>query len=342
MMNAKLLGTGRYIPSKKVSNDDFLKIMNWNQIDSSWIEQRSGIQNRYWVDKELGSDMAFFAAEKALKKSNLSFKDIDAFIYVQLTPEMEFPSGAFVFQGKTNTTKPVFDVRAQCGGFIYALTMANAFIKSEQYKNVMIVASEVHSVFIDKEYNDISKNVSVLFGDGAGAIILGSTKENKGILKVDSFADGSHIDYLSCQKSSFFGQADSLKVTESIRYQKDLPLKYPYPYMNGKEIFKNAVLRFEEMNTSLPGSIGLDWQKDIDHYLFHQANLRIIEFVGKKLALPNDKVPTNVQKYGNLSGATLPVLLDEEIEKNNIKNDQVILLSAFGAGLVWGGAILKI
>lgn len=342
MYFSKIIGTGKALPTKSVSNDEFLKILNWDQIDSNWIKQRTGVENRFWVENgQLGSDLAYDACRMALENSNLTSDAIEAIVYIQLTPEMEFPSGAFVLQGRFDSNIPVFDLRAQCGGYIYGLQLADAFIKSGTYKTVMVVASEVHSHFIDKEYNNISKNVSILFGDGAGATIL--TRDNEpGILKIECKADGSKIDYLSCQKNYFRGQGESIKVDGSVRYQNGLDQIYPYPFMNGPEIFKNATMRFEDLNKRLPEEVGLKWDQEIDYYLFHQANLRIIEFVGKNLNLPKEKVPTNVQRYGNLSGATLPILLHEQYEGNKFKKDDKIILSAFGAGLVWGGVVVKI
>ncbi|MBP2832259.1 ketoacyl-ACP synthase III [Aquimarina sp. U1-2] len=334
MYTSKISGLGSYVPENVVTNDDLSKIMDTND---AWIQERTGIKERRHIKKGDGnstSTMGVKAAKIALERAGLTTDEVDLIIFATLSPDMYFPGGGVRVQHMMNmNTIPALDIRNQCSGFIYALSVADQFIKTGMYKNVLVIGSENHSGGLDMTTR--GRGVSVIFGDGAGAaVVTRSEKENVGILSTHLHSEGAHAKELSLE-----GPSTEHWVPEIIAEnpQEDIPY---YPYMNGQFVFKNAVVRFSEVINE-----GLQQNKlqaeDIDMLIPHQANLRISQFVQKQFKLNDDQVYNNIQKYGNTTAASIPIALTEAWENGKIKEGDLVVLAAFGSGFTWGSAIIR-
>jgi len=334
MYTSKISGLGYYVPENVVTNDDLSKIMDTND---EWIQERTGIKERRHIKKGDGNStsvMGVKAAKVALERANISKDDIDLIIFATLSPDMYFPGGGVQVQDMMDMkTVPALDVRNQCSGFVYGLSVADQFIKTGMYKNVLIIGSENHSGGLDMTTR--GRSVSVIFGDGAGAAVLSRSDDpNRGVLSTHLHSEGAHAKELSLE-----GPNTQYWVPEIIadNPQEDIPY---FPYMNGQFVFKNAVVRFSEVIQE-----GLVANKlspaDINMLVPHQANLRISQFVQKKFQLSDDKVFNNIQKYGNTTAASIPIALTEAWEEGKIKEGDVVVLAAFGSGFTWGSAIIR-
>lgn len=339
MIKSIIKGIGHYVPENVVTNDDLSKLMNTND---EWITERTGIKERRHREnrndsQETTAYLAFRAAEKALEKANMTGKDLDFIVFATLSPDYYFPGCGVLLQEMLGCdTIGALDVRNQCSGFVYAMSVANAFIKSGQYKNILVVGAEVHSFGLD--FSDEGRGVSVIFGDGAGAVILSaSDQENSGdILSINMHSEGKYAEEL-CTKfpGSKFGWSDRMRLEPENVTNHEI-----YPIMNGNFVFKNAVTRFPEtMNEAL--SAAGKTAEDLDMFIPHQANLRIAQFVQQKFGLPEEKVFNNIQKYGNTTAASIPIALSEAIEQEKIKRGDLVLLSAFGSGFTWGSVLFE-
>jgi len=334
MYTSKISGLGYYVPENVVTNDDLSKIMDTND---EWIQERTGIKERRHIKKGDGNStsvMGVKAAKVALERANISKDDIDLIIFATLSPDMYFPGGGVQVQDMMDMkTVPALDVRNQCSGFVYGLSVADQFIKTGMYKNVLIIGSENHSGGLDMTTR--GRSVSVISGDGAGAAVLSRSDDpNRGVLSTHLHSEGAHAKELSLE-----GPNTQYWVPEIIadNPQEDIPY---FPYMNGQFVFKNAVVRFSEVIQE-----GLVANKlspaDINMLVPHQANLRISQFVQKKFQLSDDKVFNNIQKYGNTTAASIPIALTEAWEEGKIKEGDVVVLAAFGSGFTWGSAIIR-
>ncbi len=334
MYTSKISGLGSYVPENIVTNDDLSKIMDTND---EWIQERTGIKERRHIKKGDGNStsvMGVKAAKIALERANLEADDIELIIFATLSPDMYFPGGGVQVQEMMNMkTIPALDVRNQCSGFIYALSVADQFIKTGMYKNVLVIGSENHSGGLDMTTR--GRGVSVIFGDGAGAAVLTrSEEEGRGILSTHLHSEGAHAKELSLE-----GPSTEHWVPEIIAENPQENIPY-YPYMNGQFVFKNAVVRFSEVINEGLQTNNLS-STDIDMLIPHQANLRISQFVQKKFNLSDDQVFNNIQKYGNTTAASIPIALTEAWEKGKIKEGDIVVLAAFGSGFTWGSAILR-
>ncbi|MFC7358151.1 3-oxoacyl-ACP synthase III family protein [Jejudonia soesokkakensis] len=334
MYTSKITGTGHYVPENIVTNDDLSKLMDTND---AWIQERTGIQERRHIKKGDGNStsiMGVKASKMALKNASLVPKDIDMIIFATLSPDMYFPGGGVQVQEMMGMrTVPALDVRNQCSGFVYALSVADQFIRTGMYQHILVIGSENHSGGLD--FTTRSRNVSVIFGDGAGAVVLSRNgEENSGILSTHLHSEGKHKDELSLQ-----GPSTDYWVPEIIADNPQENIPY-YPYMNGQFVFKHAVVRFAEVIKEGLAANGLE-ASDIDMLIPHQANLRISQFVQKKFRLRDDQVFNNIQKYGNTTAASIPIALSEAVEKGKINKDDVVVLAAFGSGFTWGSVIIK-
>lgn len=334
MYTSRITGTGHYVPENIVTNDDLSKLMDTND---AWIQERTGIKERRHIKKGDGNStsvMAVKASKMALKKARLAPKDIDMIIFATLSPDMYFPGGGVQVQEMMGMrTIPALDVRNQCSGFVYALSVADQFIKTGMYENILVIGAENHSGGLD--FTTRSRNVSVIFGDGAGAVVLSrNEEENSGILSTHLHSEGKHKDELALQ-----GPSTEYWVPEIIadNPQQDIPY---YPYMNGQFVFKHAVVRFAEVIKEGLSANGLE-ASDIDMLIPHQANLRISQFVQKKFRLSDDQVFNNIQKYGNTTAASIPIALSEAVEEGKINKGNLVVLAAFGSGFTWGSALIK-
>lgn len=329
-MNARIASFGHYVPSKVVKNTDLEKMM---ETSDEWIQQRSGIKERRWV--EIGKDttlsMATAASLEALKKANLKVDDIDAIIFGALLSDYIFPGTGCLLQQSLGFKNfvPALDIRNQCSAFLYSLSIANGWIKSGMYKRVLIVGSEVHSNRIDKTSR--GRDIGVLFGDGAGACIVEATNEDSGIIDIHIAAQGSGADAL-CLKEP--GSNIDLNIEKSFE-GGDF-----YPHMEGKLVFKNAIERMSQSLTQLMEKNKLKTEQ-IDFVVAHQANMRINAMVLEQLKIPWEKTHHTIDRYGNTTAATIPLTMNEAIELGKIKRGDTVALVAFGAGFTWGSALLK-
>ncbi|MFB0905218.1 MAG: beta-ketoacyl-ACP synthase III [Nonlabens sp.] len=334
MFTSRITGMGKFVPDNVVTNDDLSKIMDTND---AWIQERTGIKERRHIKKGDGNSTAMMgvkAAEIALERARISKDDIELIVFATLSPDYYFPGCGVQVQDIMGIhTCPALDVRNQCSGFIYALSVADQFIKTGMYKNVLVIGSENHSGGLD--FTTRGRNVSVIFGDGAGAAVVSrSEKEGHGILSTHLHSEGKHALELSLK-----GPSTNHWVPQLIEEnpQEDIPY---YPNMNGQFVFKNAVVRFSEVIMEGLMSNGLE-VSDIDMLVPHQANLRISQFIQRKFQLNDDQVYNNIQKYGNTTAASIPIALCEAWEEGKIKEGDTIILAAFGSGFTWGSAVIK-
>ncbi len=334
MYTSRITGMGKYVPENVVTNDDLSKLMDTND---AWIQERTGIKERRHIKKGDGNTTAVMgvkAAEIALDRANVSKDDIDMIVFATLSPDYYFPGCGVQVQNLMGIhTCPALDVRNQCSGFIYALSVADQFIKTGMYKNVLVIGSENHSGGLD--FSTRGRGVTVIFGDGAGAAVVSrSEKEGHGILSTHLHSEGEHALELSLK-----GPSTNHWVPQIIEEnpQEDIPY---YPYMNGQFVFKNAVRRFSEVIMEGLQANQLE-VSDIDMLVPHQANLRISQFIQKKFQLSDNQVYNNIQRYGNTTAASIPIALCEAWEDGKVKEGDTVVLAAFGSGFTWGSAIMK-
>ncbi|HLV15695.1 MAG TPA: beta-ketoacyl-ACP synthase III [Xanthomarina sp.] len=335
MYNSKIIGLGKYVPDNVVTNDDLSKMMDTND---AWIQERTGIKERRWVkpgSEDTTSVMGLKAAKVAIERAGIDKDDIDFIVFATLSPDYYFPGpGVFVQKELDIKTVGALDVRNQCSGFIYALSVADNFIKTGMYKTILVIGSELHSHGLDK--TDRGRGVSVIFGDGAGAAILTREEDNsKGILSTHLHSQGEYAEELVVKAPGM----GTRWVTDIIAENNQDDESF-YPYMNGQFVFKNAVVRFSEVINE--GLVKNNLQvSDIDMLIPHQANLRISQFIQNKFKLTDDQVFNNIQKYGNTTAASIPIALTEAWEEGKIKEGDTVVLAAFGSGFTWGSVIMK-
>ena len=335
MYRSKISGVGHYVPSNVVTNDDLSQMMDTSD---EWIQERTGIKERRWIIPE-GDDttatMGVKAAKIAIERSGIDKSDIDFIVFATLSPDMYFPGPGVQVQKELGIrTVGALDVRNQCSGFIYGLSVADQFIKTGMYKNVLVIGSELHSKGLDKTTR--GRGVTVIFGDGAGAVVLSrESNDKKGILSTHLHSEGEHAEELVLKAPGM----GSRWVSDILRDNDPDDESY-YPYMNGQFVFKNAVQRFSEVIMEGLETNGLS-KGDIDLLIPHQANLRIAQFIQKKFGLDDSKVYNNIMFYGNTTAASIPIALSEAWEKGKLKDDDLLVLAAFGSGFTWGSAIIR-
>lgn len=339
MIKSIIKGIGHYVPENVVTNDDLSKLMSTSD---EWITERTGIKERRHRKnrndaEETTSYLGFKASQNALKMAGYTAKDIDFIVFATLSPDYYFPGCGVLLQEMLGCdTIGALDVRNQCSGFVYAMSVANAFIKAGQYKNILVVGAEIHSFGLD--FSDEGRGVSVIFGDGAGAVILSASEEESAgdILAFNMHSEGKYADEL-CTKfpGSKYGWSDRMRLEPENVTNDEV-----YPIMNGNFVFKNAVTRFPETMMEALNSAGKSVD-DLDLFIPHQANLRIAQFVQKTFNLPDEKLYNNIQKYGNTTAASIPLALSEAIAEGKIKRGDLVLLSAFGSGFTWGSILFE-
>ena len=331
MRRSAILGAGHYVPTKVVTNDDLSKLM---PTSDEWIQQRSGIKERRYIEHDgIGaSDLAVPAAKMAIERAGRTLKDVDMIIFATLSPDVTFPGSGCLLADKLGLPGvPALDVRNQCSGFLYSLSIADAWVKTGMYKNVLIVGAEVHSTGI--EFSERGRDVTVLFGDGAGAVLVGeSPAEDRGILSMKLHADGSGAFDLWIPAP---GSRHIPRITHEM-----LDQGLQYPKMNGKSVFRWATDKMPEVAEESLRAAGMTID-DIDLFVPHQANMRINQFVAMKLNLPQDKIVHNIDRYGNTTAATIPIGLSESWASGRIKEGTRVLMAAFGSGYTWAGAVMK-
>ena len=332
MQKSIIKGLGYYVPENVVTNNDLTKMMDTSD---EWIRERTGIEERRWVnDNKLSTSlMGTFAAEKAIKNANIDKNDIDFIIFATLSPDYYFPGSGVLLQRNLEIKEVgALDVRNQCSGFVYALSIADQYIKSGMYKNILVVGSEIHSGALDKTSR--GRSVSVIFGDGAGAAVISASNDDSGILSTHLHSEGKFAEELAVIKPATTFWIDKIKndVNEDGSGYS--------PYMNGNFVFKNAVVRFEQVIFEALNHSNLK-KEDISLLITHQANLRISQYIQKRLNLSDSQVFNNIMKYGNTTAASIPIALSEAYESNLIKKGDIIVLAAFGSGFTWGSALIK-
>ncbi|WP_226682760.1 beta-ketoacyl-ACP synthase III [Sutcliffiella horikoshii] len=307
-MNAGILGIGRYVPEKILTNTELEQMVDTTD---EWIKTRTGIEERRIATDDVDtSHMAYFAAEKALKDAGITAEELDMIIVATVTPDNPFPSVACMIQERLGAKKAcAFDMSAACAGFMYGIITAKQFVEAGTYKHVLVVGVEKLSKIVDWE----DRNTAVLFGDGAGATIIGPVSEGRGILSFELGADGTGAKHL---------------------YQDETIV------MNGREVFKFAVRQMGESAVNVLEKAGLS-KEDVDFLIPHQANIRIMEAARERLGLPVEKMSMTVQKYGNTSAASIPISIVEEVENGNIHDDDLLVMVGFGGGLTWGAIAIR-
>jgi len=331
-LRARISGTGMYVPDRVVTNHDLAGLMDTSD---EWIRQRSGIRERRWIDPgTMPSELGERAARQALAAAGVDADEIDCLVLATLSAEADFPGTSFFLQERLGLgDTPCFDLRAQCSGFLYSLATARSYVKSGQFRRVLVVGNEVHSTGLDKTTE--GRDVSVLFGDGAGACVV-ERNDDPGdlsdILEVRLHAEGRYARklWLEGPTSSREGRVDAEFLRE----------KRHFPRMEGRFVFKHAVTRMPEVLMETLSAAGVK-KDDVSLFLFHQANLRINEFVANALEIPPEKVRNNIQAYGNCSAASIPMLLAEAERDGTLRRGQLVSLTGFGSGFSWASAVVR-
>lgn len=349
-IRSKIAGMGFFVPENVVTNDDLTKVMDTSD---EWIKTRTGIEERRYVTrfKDTPATMGAEAARIAMERAGVTAEDIDFVVFATLSPDYYFPGGGVLVQRELGLGHcGCLDVRNQCSGFIYGLSVADQYIQTGTYKNVLLIGSEVHSAGID--FSTRGRDVTVIFGDGAGAAVLqATTEEGKGVLTTHLHADGRYAEKLAFQNPGSHagvhtGKIDEFPTVEENPYAslmitpKMVEEGEHYPNMDGQFVFKHAVQRFPEVIGEALAATGLK-VTDIDLLVPHQANLRISQFVQKTLRLSDDKVYNNIQRYGNTTAASIPIALCEAWEEGKVKEGDLVCLAAFGSGFTWASALIR-
>lgn len=347
MQSSKVAGIGHYVPKNVYTNDDLSRFMETND---AWIQERTGIKERRFADRlgETTTTMGVEAAKIAIERAGITAQDVDFIIFATLSPDYYFPGCGVLLQREMKMKEiGALDVRNQCSGFLYALSIADQFIKTGMYKNILVVGSEKHSFAMDFETR--SRNVSVIFGDGAGAVVLQpAQKEGQGILSTHLHSNGDDAEILAMY---YPGAAANKWLPENPGYpeqelgglfmtKEQLEGGAALPYMDGPAVFKKAVVKFPEVIREALTANNLT-EKDIDLLVPHQANLRISQYVQQLMGLSDDKVFNNIQKYGNTTAASVPIALCEAWEAGKIKDGDLVCLAAFGSGFTWASALIR-
>ena len=348
MPTSKIAGIGMYVPSNVVTNNDLTKYM---ETSDAWIQERTGIKERRYAHRtdETTTTMAVEAAKIAIERAGTTAEEIDFIIFATLSPDYYFPGcGVLVQRAMKMKEVGALDIRNQCSGFVYALSVADQFIKTGMYKNILVIGSEKHSFGLD--FSTRGRNVSVIFGDGAGAVVLQPTEEaGKGILSTHLHSDGGSAEILAmCNPGTHanhwveqkFADFDDAELGEMFMSHAMIDNAQNFPCMDGPSVFKKAVVKFPEVIMEALTKNNLA-TTDIDLLIPHQANLRISQFVQQQMGLSDDKVYNNIQKYGNTTAASVPIALCEAWEAGKIKDGDMVCLAAFGSGFTWASALIR-
>lgn len=348
MLKAKIAGIGYYVPENVISNNDLTKYMDTSD---EWIQERTGIKERRYAHRtgETTTTMAVEASKVAIERAGITPQDIDFIIFATLSPDYYFP-GCGVLLQRAMKMKEIgaLDIRNQCSGFVYALSVADQFIKTGMYKNILVVGSEKHSFGLD--FSTRGRSVSVIFGDGACAVVLQpTTKDNQGILSTHLHSDGESAEILAMYNPgthanhwmpTALANFDDAEIGQMFMSNAMVNEAQNFPYMDGPSVFKKAIIKMPEVVQEALLANNLT-AADIDMLIPHQANLRIAQFVQQKLGLKDEQVFNNIQKFGNTTAASIPIALCEAWETGKIKDGDLVCLAAFGSGFTWAGALIS-
>ena len=331
-VNSRILGLGHYVPERVVTNDDLTHVMDTSD---EWIQQRTGIRERHFISRDTGgADLGAVAARDALAAAGVKAADLDLILVGTLSPDVDMPGNASFLQRNLGVRgMPVMDVRNQCSGFLYMLAVADSFIRSGGARYVLVVGAEIHSTGLD--LSTAGREVAVIFGDGAGAVVLGpEANPQRGILSTHLHSEGKYAEKLMVEVPSSRMRP---RVSEELL---DQPGSRLWPRMEGRYVFKHAVNRFTEVINEALAANGLT-SADIDLLIPHQANLRISQLVAMGFELPEERVFNNIQRYGNTTAASIPIALHEAIESGRVRPGALVCLAAFGAGFTWAAALMR-
>jgi 3-oxoacyl-[acyl-carrier-protein] synthase III len=347
MPRSVIAGIGMYVPEQVVTNNDLKKYM---ETSDEWIQERTGIKERRYAHRtqETTTTMGIKAAEIAIERAGITAQDIDFIVFATLSPDYYFPGcGVLVQRAMKMKEIGALDVRNQCSGFVYAVSVADQFIKTGMYKNILVIGSEKHSFGLD--FSTRGRNVSVIFGDGAGAVVLQPSEEdNRGILSTHLHSDGESAEILAMFNPGThanhwqegLGKFEEAEIGEMFMSHAMIDEAQIFPNMDGPSVFKKAIVKFPEVIMEALQTNGYS-PADIKMLIPHQANLRISQFVQQKMGLRDDQVYNNIQKYGNTTAASVPIALCEAFEKGLIQKGDLVCLAAFGSGFTWASALLK-
>lgn len=348
MPQARIAGIGMYVPEQVVSNQDLTQYMDTSD---EWIQERTGIRERRYAHRtqETTTTMGVLAARQAIERAGTTAEEIDFIIFATLSPDYYFPGCGVLLQRAMNMREiGALDIRNQCSGFIYALSVGDQFIRSGMYKNILIVGSEKHSFGLD--FSTRGRNISVIFGDGAGAVVLQPAQEDgSGILSTHLHSDGGSAELLAMYNPGThanhwadqnYASFDEAEIGNMFMSHRMIDEAQNFPYMDGQSVFKKAVVKFPEVIMEALQKNNLS-TADIGVLIPHQANLRISQFVQQKLQLRDDQVYNNIQQYGNTTAASVPIALCEAWEKGMIRSGDLVCLAAFGSGFTWGSALIR-
>ncbi len=331
MKHSKIVGLGHHVPETVITNDYLSTLMDTN---NEWIIERTGIEERRWIDpaKDTVANMAAKATRMALKQANLTEKDIDFIVFATITPDYFFPGSGVLLQRELGLESiGALDIRNACSGFIYALSVADQFIKTGMYKTILVIGAEIQSTALDVTTK--GRNTAVIFGDGAGAAIL-QPSEKQGILSTHLHSDGRFAEEL------YVKDPGSSRPREERQPEQILDTTDFKVVMNGQQVFKHAVVRFMEVIKEALDANGLK-KEDINLLVPHQANLRISQYIQQKLKLGDDQVYNNIMRYGNTTAGSIPIALSEAFQEGKIKENDLICLAAFGSGFTWASALIR-
>ncbi len=348
MSTSKIAGIGCYLPQNKVTNNDLKQYMDTSD---EWIQERTGIRERRYAHrtKETTTTMAVEASKIAIERAGITAQDIDFIVFATLSPDYYFPGcGVLVQRAMQMKEIGALDIRNQCSGFVYALSVADQFIKTGMYKNILVIGSEKHSFGLD--FSTRGRNVSVIFGDGAGAVVLQATeKEGQGIISTHLHSDGQSAELLAMYNP---GTHANHWVKDAVADYSDAPIgdmfmskemmdkAQNFPFMDGPAVFKKAIIKFPEVVMEALTKNGLS-TTDINLLIPHQANLRISQFIQQKLGLRDDQVFNNIQQYGNTTAASIPIALCQAWEEGKVKEGYLVCMAAFGSGFTWASALIR-
>ena len=346
MLSSKIAGIGKYLPSNVVTNQDLTAYM---ETSDEWIVERTGIKERRYAHrtKETTTTMAVEAAKIAIERAGTTAADIDFIVFATLSPDYYFPGcGVLVQRAMGMKEIGALDIRNQCSGFVYALSVADQFIKTGMYKNILVIGSEKHSFGLD--FSTRGRNVSVIFGDGAGAVVLQpATSDGQGILSTHLHSDGEAAEILAMYNPGThanhwgeYANFDAAEIGQMFMSHNMIDSAQNFPFMDGPSVFKKAIVKFPEVILEALHNNGYT-PSDLNMLIPHQANLRIAQFVQQKLGLRDDQVYNNIMQYGNTTAASVPIALCEAYENNLIKEGDLVCLAAFGSGFTWASALIK-
>jgi 3-oxoacyl-[acyl-carrier-protein] synthase III len=345
MPRSYIAGIGMYVPKNIVTNNDLTRYM---ETSDEWIQERTGIQQRRYADRqgETTTTMGVKASKQAMERAGVTAADIDFIIFATLSPDYYFPGCGVLVQRELKMREiGALDIRNQCSGFVYAVSVADQFIKTGMYKTILVIGSEKHSFGLDMSTR--GRNVSVIFGDGAGAVVLKATEEDRGILSTHLHSDGESAEILAMYNPGthanhwgHFADFDEAEVANAFMSHDMIDHAQLFPNMDGQAVFKKAVVKFPEVIHEALTANNLQ-SSDISMLIPHQANLRISQMIQKLLRLPDDRVYNNIQRYGNTTAASVPIALCEAWQEGKIKGGDLVCLAAFGSGFTWASALIR-